>query len=151
MYLVGGKDGAGTKGEVYWATPAGDGSIDSWQHLDQTNLPAPGLAGSSTVVSGSTVFIIGGVSGDAVQASSVRANLAPAKPFFQLGLLGATIPALQITGEVGQQLGYINAFTVGFIDFGILVVIGYAFAHKDQTRRVIHRIDAPPPLTHRRR
>jgi hypothetical protein len=41
---------------------------------------------------------------------------------------------LKIDGEIGQQLGYLNANTVGFADFAIFIVIGYAFAHKSQIR-----------------
>jgi len=78
------------------------------------------------------VFVIGGKSGDAVQRGSARSNLAPQEPFFQLGLLGATVPALKIDGEIGQQLGYLNANTVGIVNFTILLIVGYAFAHKQQ-------------------
>ena len=46
---------------------------------------------------------------DTVLASSVRANTAPQSPFFQLGLVGATVPGLKIEGEIGQQLGYLHA------------------------------------------
>ena len=34
------------------------------------------------------------------------------------------MPALSIKGEVGQQIGYINAMTVGVINFIILVILG---------------------------
>ena len=70
----------------------------------------------------------------------MRAYLAPAEPFFQLGLLGATIPGLKIEGEIGQQLGFLNAFNVGLADFTLLVVIGWAFAHKEQTRALVARV-----------
>ena len=97
------------------------------------------------MVSGPNVLLVGGVTaGDTVLASTVRANSAPLSPFFQLGLVGATVPGLKIEGEVGQQLGYISAGTVGAIDFIILILIGVAFAHKAQTRvlmaRVLHRL-----------
>jgi hypothetical protein len=42
------------------------------------------------------------------------------------------VPALKIDGEIGQQLGYLNANTVGIVDFTIFLIIGYAFAHKQQ-------------------
>jgi hypothetical protein len=66
--------------------------------------------------------------------------MAPQPPFFQLGLVGATVPALKIDGEIGQQLGYLNAAGVGSVDFAILVVIGWAYAHKEQTRALFERI-----------
>ena len=56
----------------------------------------------------------------------------PQAPFFQLGLVGATVPALKIDGEIGQQLGYLAANTVGVIDFVILLLVGWAFAHKEK-------------------
>ena len=72
---------------------------------------------------------------------SYRANTAPTSPYFQLGLVGATVPGLKIEGEIGQQLGYLNAAGAGTVDFVILILIGWAFAHKEQTRRrVIRRV-----------
>jgi hypothetical protein len=75
-----------------------------------------------------------------VLASSVRTSVAPQAPFFQLGLVGATVPALKIDGEVGQQLGYLNAAGVGTVNFILLLLIGWAFAHKEQTRAAFNRI-----------
>jgi len=69
-----------------------------------------------------------------VIAASNRANLAPEAPFFQVGLVGATVPALKIDGEIGQQLGYLNANTVGIVDFTIFIVVGYVFAHRQQLK-----------------
>ena len=77
---------------------------------------------------------------DTILASSVRANTAPLSPFFQLGLVGATVPGLKIEGEIGQQLGYLNAAGVGTVNFILLILIGVAFAHKAQTRALIGRI-----------
>jgi hypothetical protein len=61
-------------------------------------------------------------------------------PFFQLGLVGATVPGLKIEGEIGQQLGYLNAAAVGTVDFILLILIGWAFAHKAQTRAIAERV-----------
>ena len=36
---------------------------------------------------------------------------------FQIGLVGATVPGLTINGDIGQQLGYLNAAGVGTVDF----------------------------------
>ena len=79
----------------------------------------------------------------AVVASSVRANIAPQSPFFQLGLVGATVPGLKIEGEIGQQLGYLNAAGVGTVNFIILILVGWAFAHKEQTRALLGRFREP--------
>jgi hypothetical protein len=69
-----------------------------------------------------------------------RGNTAPQAPFFQIGLVGATVPGLTINGDIGQQLGYLNAAGVGTVDFIILLLIGWAFAHKAQARAMIGRV-----------
>lgn len=140
IYLIGGSDGTAPKGEVYWAVPNGNGDIAKWQHLPQSDLPAQGLQGGAAAVTGSTAFVVGGESSGGPLASSVRADLSPGEPFFQLGLLGATVPALKIEGEIGQQLGFLNAAFVGTADFVLLLLIGWALAHKSRTRALLDRI-----------
>ncbi len=143
LYLVGGNDGSGTKSEFYWTTPTAgsDGDqLNGWKHLAVTDLPAPGLEGAAVAVNGAEVFLVGGKSGDRILASSARANLAPQEPFFQLGLVGATVPALKIDGELGQQLGYLNAFGAGTVDFVILLIIGLAFAYRERTAAILRRV-----------
>ncbi len=137
IYLVGGNDGTRTRGELYWSTPqAGDQGdvVGEWKHRPESDLPAAGLEGGATATSGANVFVIGGKSGDAVQRGAARSNLAPQEPFFQLGLVGATVPALKIDGEIGQQLGYLNAAGAGTLNFIILILIGWAFAHRERTK-----------------
>jgi Kelch motif len=143
IYLVGGNDGSVTRGEVYWTVPfaGADGDqLAEWKHLAVDDLPAPGLEGGSAAVSGATVFITGGKRGGDVVRDSVRADLAPQEPFFQLGLVGATVPALKIDGELGQQLGYLNAAGAGTATFILLLLIGWAYAHKEQTRAMFERM-----------
>jgi hypothetical protein len=141
LYLAGGSDGTSPKSEVYWSVPTTEGTIPEWKHLDAMDLPASGLEGAPAVVSGPNVILVGGVtSPDTVLASSVRANTAPQSPFFQLGLVGATVPGMKIEGEIGQQLGYLNAAGVGTVNFIILIIIGWAFAHREQTRGIIGRV-----------
>ncbi len=144
IYLAGGDDGTGPKSEVYWAVPTTTGDIPEWKHLTVSDLPASGLEGAPAVVSGAEVIIVGGKTApNTILPSSIRANTAPLSPFFQLGLVGATVPGLKIEGEIGQQLGYLNAATVGAINFILLILVGVAFAHKAQTRalfaRILHR------------
>ena len=86
------------------------------------------------MILGPNAIIVGGSTTKGVTAGSIRANIAPEAPYFQLGLFGATVPALQINGEIGQQLGYLNANTVGVVDFVIFIVIGYLLAHRTQIR-----------------
>jgi hypothetical protein len=113
--------------------------IPGWKHLAQTDL-GQGLEGSAGVVSGSHAFLIAGRTPDGVTGDIARANLAPQEPFFQLGLLGAVVPALKLDGEIGQQLGYLNAAAVGTINFILLILVGYAFNHKEKTTALAERL-----------
>ena len=140
IYLAGGNDGSGPKREVYWAVPTSSGDLREWKHLDVSDLPASGLEGAAAVISGPNAVLIGGVTDTGPLASSVRANIAPQSPFFQLGLVGATVPGLTIGGEIGQQLGYLNAAGVGTVDFIALILVGWAFAHRERTRAIIRRV-----------
>jgi len=140
IYLAGGDDGTGPKSELFWTIPTSTGDVKEWKHLAVSDLPAPGLEGGAAVVTGPNAVIVGGSTVGGVLASSARANTAPQTPFFQLGLVGATVPGLKIEGEVGQQLGYLDAAGVGTVDFVILLLIGWAFAHKAETRAMIGRI-----------
>lgn len=139
LYLVGGGDGSGPKTEVYWSIPTNEGDIPEWLHLSQSDLPA-GLTGGSAFVTGPNVVIAGGETAERVVDSSFRANTSPQSPFFQLGPFGATVPGLKIDGEIGQQLGYLNAAGAGTVNFIILLLIGWAMAHKPQARAMISRV-----------
>ena len=136
LYLVGGSDGTRPHGEVYWAIPSSAGElVGGWHHLAATDLPG-GLVDSAPVVTGGTAILIGGTTDGGALASSTRASLAPAAPFFQFGLdgllPGVVVPGLQIGGQIGTQLGYLAAAGVGTGDFALLVAIGWAFNHKPQ-------------------
>jgi hypothetical protein len=139
MYLVGGNDGTADRSEVYWTIPDAKGNLDGWKHLEQTDLPAGGLSGAAMALAGPHAFLVGGHTTAGLLSSVTWANLAPQAPFFQLGLVGAVVPALQINGEIGQQLGYLNAAGAGTLDFIILLAIGWGFAHKAQVRAWVDR------------
>ncbi|MEO8228900.1 MAG: hypothetical protein ABI628_03960 [Chloroflexota bacterium] len=140
LYLIGGADDAGPHQQFYWTVPDAKGDLTGWQHLDATDLPV-GLTGGSAVVSGSQAFVIGGTTTDQpAVVGAARTNLAPQPPFFQLGLFGATIPALKVGGEIGQQLGYLSAAGVGTVNFVLLILIGWALAHKDRSRAMLERV-----------
>jgi hypothetical protein len=139
LYAVGGNDASGAQRELYWAIPDANGDIPEWKHLDQSDLPY-GLAGGAAVVTGPNAVIVGGETAEGVVATSLRANTAPQAPFFQLGLVGATVPGLKIEGEIGQQLGYLNAAGAGTVNFVILLLIGWAFAHKEHAMAVVRRV-----------
>jgi hypothetical protein len=150
LYLVGGSDGTSAKPELYWALPDATGNLPGgWRHLDATDLPQ-GVENAAVVVSGSTVFLLGGDAGQGAVTSAYRASLAPEEPFFRLGLVGVVVPGLQIGGEIGQQLGYLAAAGVGTGNFAILVAIGWAYNHKEllrgwwERRKARREAQAPP-------
>jgi hypothetical protein len=140
LYLAGGNDGAGPKREVYWAIPNTTGDLTEWKHLDVSDLPEAGLEGAAALITGPSAVLVGGATDTGPLASSVRANTAPQSPFFQLGLVGATVPGLKIEGEIGQQLGYASAAGVGTVNFIILLLVGWAFAHREQTKQRLRRV-----------
>ena len=139
LYLAGGNDGSEPTREIYWAIPNTTGDLTEWKHLDVSDLPEAGLEGAAAVVTGPSAVLVGGTTGTGPVASSLRANTAPQSPFFQLGLVGATVPGLKIEGEIGQQLGYASAAGVGTVNFIILLLIGWAFAHRERTRQILRR------------
>lgn len=132
MYYVGGSDGSKAQGEMYWALPDASGNLPGgWRHLDATDLPG-GLVDASPIQAGASIVLIGGQADGGPLATSTRASLAPQEPFFRLGLVGVTVPGLQISGEIGQQLGYLAAAGVGTGNFVILVIVAWAFNHRPQ-------------------
>ena len=138
IYVAGGTDGQAARSEIYWAIPTGTGDITIWEHLDQSDLPG-GLTGATAIVTGAHAFLIGGQAGSATLSSAARTNLAPQAPFFQLGLFGATIPALKLDGELGQQLGMMSAAGAATANFAIMLFLGWIWAHKPQVRAWIER------------
>jgi hypothetical protein len=141
IYVFGGVDANGQPHDsVYWVVPDTNGDLASgWQSLDQTNLAVP-LSGAPIAGVGSTVFLLGGRDAGGISDSLQRAGLSPETPFYQLGFFGATLPGLSIKGEIGQQLGYIVAFGVGMTNFVILILVGIAFSHQAETRRLLSRL-----------
>ena len=151
IYVIGGRDADGApQSTVYWVVPdttTGD-LTGGWHHLDQTDLPVANADAPAAGV-GSTVFLIGGEGPDGPTDGLMRAALSPGTPFFQLGIAGATLPALSIKGEIGQQLGYLVAAGVATTNFVILVILGVALSRPAASRRVISRLSRgrlkPPP------
>jgi hypothetical protein len=139
LYAVGGTSAEGPQRETYWSIPTSTGDIPEWKRLEVSDLPY-GLSGGTVIVTGPNAMIVGGERAEGPVATSLRANTAPQSPFFQVGLVGATVPGLKIDGEIGQQLGYLNAAGAGTVGFVILLLIGWAFAHKEQARGIIRRV-----------
>jgi hypothetical protein len=141
VYAIGGFDADGVPAaSMLWLVPdTTTGDADGWQQLEQTDLPV-GTANAPLVGIGAHAFIIGGETADGPTTESLRAEISPRPPFYQLGIAGATIPGLAIKGEVGQQLGYMNAMGVGMVNFVILIIIGVAFSRPEASKRVIGRV-----------
>jgi hypothetical protein len=142
IYVIGGLDVLGeSQPSVLWAVPdTSTGDIDGgWQRLDQTDLVVA-TANAPIAGVGSYAFIFGGETPDGLTDASQRADLSPRPPFYRLGVAGVTIPALSIKGEVGQQLGYMNAMGVGVTNFVLLIIIGIAFSRPDSSKRVLSRL-----------
>ena len=142
IYVVGGTGAqAQLVNTVLWAVPdpISGNLLGGWRHLDATDLPVA-VAQSAAANVSSTAFLIGGDLQEGPTSAALRANLAPARPFFQLGMAGLTVPGLGITGEIGQQLGYLAAGGAALGNFVVLVIIGIAYSHRRETRRFIQWI-----------
>jgi N-acetylneuraminic acid mutarotase len=140
LYFAAGT-GPDAQGQVWWAIPDANGDISAWQNLPASDLPSDlQLRGSQAAVSGPYVFLVGGTTANGVTGGVARSSLAPKPPYFQLGIVGATVPGLGIGGEVGQQLSYLVAAGVATVNFVILILIGLAFAHPDRTKRLFSRV-----------
>ena len=141
VYVIGGVDETGTpQDSMLWVVPDPTaGTFDGWEQLEQTDLPVATARAPMAGV-GSHGYIFGGETPDGTTDGTLRAGLSPRPPFFQLGIAGATIPGLAIKGEIGQQLGYMNAMGVGMVNFAILIIIGIAFSRPESSKRVIGRI-----------
>jgi len=138
FYYVGGEGGSG---ELYWTIPDATGNLSGWTTLAQSALPADlQLADAAPIVSGSHAFLIGGTAAGVATQGVARTSLAPPQPFFQVGLFYVVVPALGIGGEVGQQLSYLVAAGVATGNFVLLLLIGYAYNHKEQTKALLERI-----------
>ncbi len=136
IYIQGGSDASSPQAETWWTTPDTGGVIPEWHHLAAIDLGSA-LDGAAAVTSGSHAFLFGGRTSSGLTNDLARANLAPQPPFFQVGIVGATVPALKLDGEIGQQIGYLNAAGVGTVDFVLLLLVGWGFAHKERVREIV--------------
>lgn len=139
IYAIGGVGSDGSiVNTVYWATPdpVSGNLLNGWSHVAATDLPT-GVAQAAAANVSSTAFLIGGDTAAGPTSASMRAYLAPERPFFRLGLFGVTVPALAIKGEIGQQLGYLAAGGAALGNFVVLVIIAIAYSHRRETRRFI--------------
>jgi len=141
LYVLGGVNADGQpQASTLWTVPdPATGDLPEWSRRDETELP-DARAGSAVANVGSNAFLFGGETASGPVDGSVRASISPQPPFFRFGLFGLTVPALAIQGEIGQQLGYLNAAGVGTAFFIVLILIGLAYSHRQATLRVIERV-----------
>jgi hypothetical protein len=141
IYVIGGEGpGEAPARTHWWAVPEAEtGTIPSWRQLDVNELPQ-GTHDGQIITLGSHAYLLGGETAEGPTDAVLRANVAPAQPFFRLGLFGMTVPGLGIPGQIGQELGLINAAGAGTTLFIILLLIGYAYSHPRGTMRVIERL-----------
>jgi hypothetical protein len=139
IYVQGGADAAGPKAETWWAIPDAGGVIGAWNNMPELDLGV-GVTGSGAIATGAYAFMLGGQTAGGPTQGIARTYLAPKGPFFQLGILGATIPGLKLDGEVGQQIGYLIAATVAMVNFVGLLLVGWAFAHPARVQEIRGRL-----------
>src|SRR3972149_186683 len=66
-----------------------------------------------------------------------RPGRRPAAPAFRRALGGATIPGLAIKGEIGIQIGEINAFTLGLLSFALLGALAVVLSRPRLRGRIL--------------
>ena len=138
LYYGGGENAAG---KIWWAAPDANGNLPAWSSLEASNLPAASnIRYAAPLIASGHSYVFGGTIDGGVTSGVARAALAPEPPFFRLGLFYVVVPALGIQGEVGQQLSYLTAAGVATVNFVILLLIGYAYNHKAETRAFFARL-----------
>jgi hypothetical protein len=149
IYVIGGEGPGETPATTqYWAVPEGENGALTWNRLEVNDLPE-GTHDAEIVALGAHAYILGGETAEGPTDAVLRANLAPALPFFRLGLFGMTVPGLAIPGEIGQELGLLMSAGAGTTLFIVLLLIGVAYSHPRGTMRLIERVSrgrfrAPP-------
>jgi hypothetical protein len=133
--------GEGAQGQIWWSAPNASGNLPGWHTLAASDFSsAVGIRRAAALVASGHAYVFGGETATGVTSGVARSSLSPKPPFFQAGLFFVVVPALGIGGEVGQQLSYLSAAGVATVDFVILLLIGYAYNHKAQTRAFFARL-----------
>ena len=142
LYVAGGVDSDGAKlHSMVWAAPTAATGIATWTNVPQSDLPQEEWrAGAHGVVIGASALLIGGSSGSAAAEPAIlAAGTSPKAPVFRLGLIGATIPGAAIQGEVGQQLGYLNAAAAWTTHFVLLLALAVIYAQRERAAAWLRR------------
>jgi hypothetical protein len=126
---------------MYWATPTVATGITTWSNVPQSDLPAgSGRIGAHGVVIGANALLVGGVDeSGSTEPPILAAGTSPKAPVFRLGILGATIPGLAISGEVGQQLGYLSAAGAWTLNFVLLLAAAVVYAQRERAAAWLRR------------
>ena len=140
---VGGADATARSPRLYWAIPTSDGDIPEWKHLEQSDLPVRAERAGRHRQRAERVHRRRRDRPTAPRRDEPPGeHRATGARSSSSAWSGATVPGLKIDGEIGQQLGYLNAAGAGTVNFVILLLIGWAFAHKEQARGILVRV--PP-------
>ena len=142
LYVAGGTIDGVPSHTISWTAPTATNGIGEWLHVDQSDLPEGSeRIGAQAAVVGVQALLIGGVDahGDAA-TTTLAAGTSPKSPVFRLGLVGLTIPALAIPGEVGQQLGYLSAAGAWTLNFVILLAAAVAYAQRERFAAWLRRL-----------
>jgi len=142
LYVAGGVSADGTPvNSMYWATPTVATGITTWSNVPQSDLPAgSGRIGAHGVVIGANALLVGGVDeSGSTEPPILAAGTSPKAPVFRLGILGATIPGLAISGEVGQQLGYLSAAGAWTLNFVLLLAAAVVYAQRERAAAWLRR------------
>ena len=142
LYVAGGNTADGTQlTSMLWAAPSAAGGISSWANVPQSDLPTDEWrAGAHGTVIGANALLIGGLSASSTsEPATLVAGTSPKAPVFRLGILGATIPGLAISGEVGQQLGYLSAAGAWTLNFVLLLAAAVVYAQRERAAAWLRR------------
>ena len=142
IYLVGGSDGTTPKTEVYWTMPDASGNIGGWQHLSQTDLPARRRPGWS-VGHGQR---LGGVRRRRHDLERRDHRQRPGEPGAPAAVLrpgpgrGDDPGHARSTATSASSSATSSAAGAGTVDFILLILIGWAFAHKERTKELLAKL-----------
>ena len=121
----------------YWTTPDADGVIPEWLHLDQTDLGAGRRGLGRRRVRRVRVPVRRRARPGPTNGAGAHVPRARSRRSSSWGSWARPCRASQLGGEVGQQIGYMNAAGVGTVNFILLILLGWAFAHKAKVRAMV--------------
>lgn len=134
LYVAGGVRDGTAVGSVYWTAPTDAIGLTSWTSVPQVDLPlAEHRTNASGAVIGTRALLIGGEDASGASASTtVSAVTSPKAPVFRAGIFGLTVPGLAISGDIGEQLGFLSAAGAWTLNFVLLCAMAVAYAQRER-------------------